>query len=356
MEMRSANPPGSLERELKVRWWTVDDSGRSRRDVVVDGLRARSPAIDRDLRGIPLAGEDLSELDLTGFDLSGAGLSGCNLYKARLLGAQLDEAVLVEANLESAELSGASLVQANLSEAHCARVGFGKADLRGAVLFGADFSGASFACADLAEVDARTASFESSVLREASLHHADLSQARLVRADFGDCDLSDAVFDRCEVSRTRFSGARNYRSASFLGVEIDDARLTGAHLLRRHVVDQNYLHEFRRQSPSAELVYKLWWLTSDCGRSFLRWGLWCLFITVVYALIYSFVNISYGSHPTPLSPLYYSVVTITTLGYGDALPASMPAQIACMSQVIIGYIMLGGLLSIFASRMGRRGD
>ena len=51
---------------------------------------------------------------------------------------------------------------------------------------------------------------------------------------------------------------------------------------------------------------------------------------------------------------YYSVVTLTTLGYGDVLPASQTAQVLVIAQVIIGYVMLGGLLSIFATRMGRR--
>ena len=47
---------------------------------------------------------------------------------------------------------------------------------------------------------------------------------------------------------------------------------------------------------------------------------------------------------------------MTTLGYGDALPASMAAQIMAMVQVVIGYVMLGGVLSIFATQMGRRAE
>jgi len=68
------------------------------------------------------------------------------------------------------------------------------------------------------------------------------------------------------------------------------------------------------------------------------------------------VDIDYGDFETPLSPLYFSVVTLTTLGYGDALPASTAAQVLVMAEVIIGYCMLSGLLSIFATRMGRRAD
>lgn len=62
----------------------------------------------------------------------------------------------------------------------------------------------------------------------------------------------------------------------------------------------------------------------------------------------------FGAHQTLLSPLYFSVVTLTTLGYGDVLPVSIAAQIACMVQVVIGYVMLGGALSIFTTKMARR--
>ena len=54
--------------------------------------------------------------------------------------------------------------------------------------------------------------------------------------------------------------------------------------------------------------------------------------------------------------MYFSVVPMTTLGYGDADPASMPAQLLVLVQVVLGYVMLGGVLSIFATRMGRRAE
>jgi len=78
--------------------------------------------------------------------------------------------------------------------------------------------------------------------------------------------------------------------------------------------------------------------------------------TVFFAWVYTLVGVDYGDHPTVLSPLYYSVVTLTTLGYGDVVPASMAAQVVAMIEVIMGYVMLGGLLSIFTNKIARRGD
>jgi voltage-gated potassium channel Kch len=68
------------------------------------------------------------------------------------------------------------------------------------------------------------------------------------------------------------------------------------------------------------------------------------------------VDVDYGDYETWLSPMYYSIVTMTTLGYGDAVPASTGAQLVAMFEVLIGYIMLGGVLSIFATKMGRRAE
>ena len=49
-------------------------------------------------------------------------------------------------------------------------------------------------------------------------------------------------------------------------------------------------------------------------------------------------------------------MTLTTLGYGDAVPASTAGQIIAMIEVLVGYLSLGGLISIFANKMARRAE
>ena len=48
--------------------------------------------------------------------------------------------------------------------------------------------------------------------------------------------------------------------------------------------------------------------------------------------------------------LYFSVVTMTTLGFGDiaANPDSWAGQTLLMLQVILGYVLLGALVTRFA--------
>jgi hypothetical protein len=59
---------------------------------------------------------------------------------------------------------------------------------------------------------------------------------------------------------------------------------------------------------------------------------------------------------TCFSYFYYSIVTFTTLGFGDIVPTKWISELLVTIEVIFGYIMLGGLISIFANILARRND
>jgi voltage-gated potassium channel Kch len=58
-----------------------------------------------------------------------------------------------------------------------------------------------------------------------------------------------------------------------------------------------------------------------------------------------------GKLPDFRAYLYYSVVTFTTLGFGDIIPKTNWARLAVGAEVVLGYVMLGGLISIFANKL-----
>jgi uncharacterized protein YjbI with pentapeptide repeats len=308
------------------------------------------------LRSAQLHGADLSGMDLSGQDLSGADLSGADLSRTRFAGACLRGAILQGAHLEKSEFLGADLTDADLSDARGESVGFGRADLSGALLFSARLPGATLTQARLCRADLRAANLRGARILEADLSEADLSRAVLRDADLEKSRVDRAVFLDADLREARLRGISGHHSANWIGTDIVGVDFCGAYLVRRTIEDQNYLHEFRTQSRLNAGIYWVWWVTSDCGRSFLRWGLWTLMLMVLFAAVYETVKLDLGDHPTVLSSLYYSVVTLTTLGYGDVVPASPAAQIVAMSEVVVGYVMLGGLLSIFANKMARRAD
>ena len=131
-------------------------------------------------------------------------------------------------------------------------------------------------------------------------------------------------------------------------------------IICRKIRDDIYLINFKEKHPKMHFI---WWLFADCGRSFFRWALWSLGFAIAFAFIYYFsytdymLNFQtvYVSEDFPLfSFIYYSVVTFTTLGFGDIVPRTGWLQFWVMLEVILGYIMLGGLISILANKLARR--
>lgn len=319
-------------------------------------LRARDATVPLRRPEATLVGADLSGLDLSYADLTGANLAESDLSGATLFGARLEGANLHGARVDQTDFTGADLRGANLEGATGVRVEFSRADLRGASLLEAR----------LVEVGAIGTNFEGADLRSAHLEKmkgwsVDLTGCDATGAHLGEADLSEAKvrgasFDHACLRRATVKGIEGFDRASWIETDIEGVSHVGTTRWRRFVLDQNYLEEFRRQDRWHEFVHRIWSLTSDCGRDPRRWMALTTALVAGFALAYQGVAMDYGPHPTPLSPIYFSVVTMTTLGFGDAIPASEAAQVLVMAQVITGYVMLGGLLSILSNKMARRAE
>ena len=305
-----------------------------------------------------LIGCDLSGANLAGADLRGADLSRANLTKANLIGAKLEGATLFHATLDKAELLNADLRGADLTQASAVGAGFGGANLEGANLFNCTLTGASFTQSNLRGADVRTADLTGARLRECCLHGTDLSQSVLRETDLSKSAVTAASFQNADLRESRLSGLRG-------GIprELDRSRCLQRRLLRRLSGPTTHPRpELPRGVPHAELhdrghLLDLGGATSDCGRSFVRWGLWTATLAVAFALIYPYLEIDLGGRPDNwMTTIYFSVVTLTTLGYGDIVPTSALARLVVLAEVIIGYVMLGGLLGIFANKMARRAE
>lgn len=299
------------------------------------------PLREQDLRGASLNGADLRDLDLSGCDLAGA-----QLFRADLRGA----------NLQGAELAAANLEGAILDEVKAQRAGFGQANLRGASLFLADLQEATLTQANLQGTNLNCVNLGHARLREADLSGADLSEADLRYADLSLSNVHKTNFSNADLRHARLRMMRQFKSALWVGVDIRDINFAGAYLMRQEIIDQNFIKEFRSYNWLSQVLYYPWMLTCDCGRSMFRWCCCIGVMLLVFAYLYTLVEIDYGAYETALSPLYFSVVTMTTLGFGDVMPKTVGAQLVTMLEVSTGYIMLGGLLSIFSNKLARRGD
>ncbi len=316
----------------------------------------RQRPLKLDLRGISLDNEDLSGLDLSGYDLSFANMNRVNFTKANLSYAILQEARLEKALLDECEFIGADLSRAGLNESSAKMTGFGGANLSHASMINVDLSDSVLSRSKLVETDLRASNLSRARLSEADLSGAVFTRANLENSDLKHSNVENTNFELANMQGCRLLGIRNFKKADWIGADIRGLDLRGAYLVRRYIADENYLFEFQTQSRLNKLIYWIWWLTSDCGRSISRWFVWLVSATLIFGAIYTMVEIDFGRHETWFSPIYFSFVTLTTLGYGDAVPASLAAQIFVSLQAITGYMGLGGLLSILGNKMARRAE
>ncbi|MDP7010011.1 MAG: pentapeptide repeat-containing protein [Verrucomicrobiota bacterium] len=326
----------------------------------------------QDLAGVKFTDADLSGLDLTGCNFSGCEMSRCNLSKASCPSANFDGATLYKANLDGAEFLGTTFREANLSECSALEAGFGRVDLTGAKFFRAQLEDSTFVGAKVQKADFRAAKMSRCRFMEAKLGHADFSRADLKDVDFRETNIDGANFRHASLRGAQLRDARNYTKADWIGADIRDIDFSGAYLVRQHIIDENFLHEFRHQDKIHSAVYHAWKLTSDCGRSMMRWGVFLVLNVLLFAFIYwgmdtwmppdaplvsHLKKIGEGGLPGGFIPyVYYSVVTFTTLGYGDVVPQTTAGQIVLIIHISIGYLGLGALLSILATKFASRGS
>jgi len=276
--------------------------------------------------------------DLKEASLIGAALSEANLSNAKLRGANL-----LGADLSSADLRGADLSSAILSEAI----------LRGADLFVADLSSANLFGATLIEATLIEATLSEATLREATLSGADLSSANLNETDVSDIKYLDRNHDQRFLT---WVYPRAIMRGKYQGIRV--ASCYGKATFKRDAQDQDFLDTLEKQ---WEETWRMWlfraWGIIDYGRSMFGVFLLALIIVLGFGLTYHFHPdlISYRSHSqTPFSPFYFSIVTFTTLGFGDVTPNGVGGEMIVSLQVISGYLTLGLLIAILANKVARR--
>ena len=241
--------------------------------------------------------------------LQKANLSDANLHEAKLIGTNLTEAQLNRANLQKAQLIGANLEKAQLI----------------------------------------LTNLEGALLLDTNLENADLYMTN---------------FNNTNITGIKWN--KKVRTGSCRGIRIDTAY--GSPGFKSWAQDEAWLCEFleTRTKWWEKGLARLWRETSDYGRSMFRWSVVSALLAVIFGLIYFHMNLwFYNSFSVPNLPkwpepegiftmIYYSVVTFTTLGFGDVVPNNSIAAALVMVEVIMGYIMLGGLISILANKLAKR--
>jgi len=148
--------------------------------------------------------------------------------------------------------------------------------------------------------------------------------------------------------------------------------------LKRYIDDEQWIKSWRdRGGWGTEKAFLVWEGMSHCGRSIGLWAGWSVFVILFFSVIFTpsphcwpnwwwgfwrehgiafrQTTLPYDGKPVNfLSCLYFSIVNFTTLGFGDIVAANWQARFWVAFEVVLGYVMLGGLISIFANKFARR--
>lgn len=301
--------------------------------------------------------KDAEEIpDLSGVDLSGANLAGAMLGGAMLSNADLHGANLQEADLQNAVLIFANLADANLSDVKAGYANLIAADLTCATLDGADLSHAQLIKTHLGQSKCCRVSFHNADMSHADLTDADLTSANLSQALLADANLIGIILKSANLDQAAVMGVHyDRRRIACRGIRADSC--FGHAVFKRDVLDQDWIETYAAQSRRNYLLYRFWSLTTDCGRSMRRVATAAFTLAMLFGLLYhiypGLLNMSRSSK-TSWTPFYYSIVTFTTLGFGDVTPGSLAGEILVTIEVMLGYLTLGILVSILANKVARR--
>jgi len=261
-------------------------------------------------------------------------------------------------NEDPAQLAGVKLtykvgddkwIGVDLHKAELYHARLNKADLHGVDLSGANLSQAVLVESELKYADLTDANLRDAHLQRARLYKAHLFGANCCGADFSGTSVFDIQYDR-SLMRGQYHGLRGLESCY------------GDAFFRRDAQDEDFIAsaERRVRGPWQRILFRLWAVT-DFGRGLGRVMLISFGSAVLFGLLYwldwhfSLGLLDYTeSADTWLTPFYCSIVTFTTLGFGDVTPAHWVGEIVVIIEVVFGYLALGLIIAILSKTVARR--
>lgn len=204
-----------------------------------------------------------------------------------------------------------------------------------------DLRGAPLAKRSLRNLDLTSIDFFASDLRGADFWGSNLDDSHLSEAD-----IRAAVFDFASMNNTFLDRTRYDRKTSFIGVDTRKVNFNLAVLLQDQARNQQRVDHLR----SRHRIFSfLLWITCDYGRSFPRFLFWVIFIILSFASIYYHYPVAKGID-TCIDAIYFSIITFSTLGFGDIVPDNNVGKIIVATEVALGYAMGGLLVAILVRR------
>lgn len=297
-------------------FWHDPNSDKSGKDI--KGRLEEKHNKGERLEGFQLKGADLDDIYLIRSDLFNVNLTRANLHRAHLFNSNLNKACLFKANLDKANLK--------------------KCSLKDAELLGAHFGGAELDNIDLGE------GFK---LKNEQEGDAFAKQGDKAKAH-------EKYFEAEEIYRDIKTNFKN-RGLSFEG---------GRYFYREMVMKRKQLPFFSIERFWSRIMD----LATGYGEKPYKIIGFSISFMTVWAFIFSFLGIVHtsgyharlsGNHTfyqncvVFYDAFYYSVVTFTTLGYGDFTPLGIGKLLAIMESFSGAFLIALFVITMYKRYMER---
>ncbi len=276
-----------------------------------------------------------------------------------------------------ADFRGINLAKISLNNAEISNVSFGYGDFKGSYLSQLTLFNASFVEADLRDSFVISLAFDD----KSSMFNADLSGA-FINGLHGVNNPSVAFSFKYEpvsafyligaLLLVLFAGREPYfldeagkgsrflrntgKHTKFLANDVSAMTAPDNKMLRRYIDWFQYvfssLASLRSQSSWDKLCFSISIIASKAWSSGWPLAVSGLVINLLFAVGYYLLNPSIkGLDDNFFLAFYYSIVTFTTLGYGDITPLGGLAQLLVMIEVVLGYVTLGVFVYLLSQKI-----
>jgi uncharacterized protein YjbI with pentapeptide repeats len=227
--------------------------------------------------------------------------------------------------------------------------------------------------------------FENTNLTGASFQKAHFSgdvgvifrKVKFLHTSFELSVMNDVVFVSSNLNKVIFDGV-NANRISFYDNEIKNVSISGPNIFNKKgtkfsnvELDVNFENQLSRYDhrfltflglaqktdilkQDSRILMVLFHLVTDYRRSYSRLLFAMLLILFFFGTLFSIfplIDFSKISDQTFFTPYYFSIVTFTTLGYGDIMPLNWAGRLLCGTEAILGYIMLGIFVAMIYEKL-----
>ncbi|MCB2187667.1 MAG: pentapeptide repeat-containing protein, partial [Deltaproteobacteria bacterium] len=237
-----------------------------------------------DFRRANLRNSDFSRTILTCANFQGADLGGCSFSGVDLSGANFLEVSMVDARFQSTNLhrsrfNGADLQHTTFFSSRLTGTFFNDANLLKSKFTKCKLSGAFFNNAKMPYAVIKTSICERTNFNGTILAYSKIISCDLDKNDFRRSNLQGAIIRNSDITSPTYN-----RKITFIGINL--AECSGSQLFKSFARHQSFLEELRTASKVKKILFYIWNIFADCGRTPWYWIGWSSGFCLLFGYLY----------------------------------------------------------------------